>query len=189
MFYESDTPLMLLSGHASCPRSLRERFVVVSPQCPADPERGDGCGIWLRKGWFDSSSYNDKLQDAIHALISTVLKTLPVDSERIAVVGSSMGAYAALELMSRWPGKFHAAGLVSAHYEVNPLETLVEQLTQDQALPFWFVHAYNDRLCPFQPIEKLVELLREKSKVEVRLTSYEEKSIRNGHFAERVAYY
>merc|ERR1712194_397259 len=100
-----------------------------------------------------------------------------------------MGAYAALELSSRWPGFFSAAGLVAAHYDLDPMEPLVSRLTENQSIPMWFFHAKNDQCCPHKNVEDLVEKLRASSKAEVRLTSYFDTWSSQGHCADRVAFY
>lgn len=188
LVYESDSPLRLLSGDSRCPKALRERFVVLSPQCPGDRTRGDGTGIWLRKGWFESSTYDVKLEAAVAALIQASLAALRLNRRRVVVVGSSMGAYAALELSSKWPNAFAACGLVSAHYGPDPTDTLIERLVA-APLPLWFVHACNDQLCPFAPVETLVEELRARSLAEVKLTSFKDTWSKWGHCADRVAYW
>lgn len=74
LFHESGAVPQLLRGDHRCPPSLRERFVVLSPQCPSDEVRGDGCGIWLRKGWFETSTYCDDVEVALWSLINCVVQ-------------------------------------------------------------------------------------------------------------------
>eukprot|EP00811_Abedinium_folium_P033429 NODE_6393_length_1676_cov_2.198838.p1 GENE.NODE_6393_length_1676_cov_2.198838~~NODE_6393_length_1676_cov_2.198838.p1 ORF type:complete len:547 (+),score=89.87 NODE_6393_length_1676_cov_2.198838:2-1642(+) len=190
LFFESDTPLRLLLGDAACPQALRERFVVLCPQCPADPERGDGSGIWLRKGYYEHSSYMHQVEVALAELLEAVLTGLPdVDRRRVAVTGTSMGAYASLELPLRWPGFFSAAAPVAAHYDLDPMDVLVERLSEPHPLPLWFFHAKNDSMCPYEPILSLVRQLRVRSRAEVHLTAFEDTWSVPGHCADRVAYW
>jgi len=189
LFYESDTPCRLLLGHPSCPTALRERFIVVSPQCPLDPERGDHAGIWLRNGWYEESTYDEEAEVALAALLEAICSSCHVDRRRICVTGTSMGAYASLELAGRWPGVFAAAAPVAAHYDLDPVDGLVERLTQPQALPLWFFHAENDGMCPYEPIEDLVRKLRTHSQAEVHLTSFTDTWSNQGHCADRVPYW
>mmetsp|Transcript_65341 Transcript_65341/g.181249 ORF Transcript_65341/g.181249 Transcript_65341/m.181249 type:complete len:583 (-) Transcript_65341:88-1836(-) len=189
LFFESDTPLHLLLGHPACPAALRERFIVVSPQCPVDPERPDGCGIWLRNGWYEDSTYAAEMELALAALLEAVAGACNVDRQRICVTGTSMGAYASLELAARWPGFFSAVAPVAAHYDLDPVDDLVTHLTQPQELPLWFFHAENDGMCPYEPIESLVQKLRTSSRAEVRLTSFEDTWSNQGHCADRVPYW
>lgn len=189
LFYESDTLVRLLLGAPDCPAALRERFVVISPQCPPDIDRQDGAGIWLRAGWYEDSSYDTYMEAALRGLIEAVAGSCQVDSSRISITGSSMGAYGALELASRWPGFFSAAAPVAAHYDLDPVEDLVAKLTAQQSLPLWFFHALNDEMCPYKPMAALVEQLRERSKGEVRLTSFQDTWSSQGHCSDRVAYW
>ena len=103
----------------------------------------------------------------------TELVQLQYSLRRVVVVGSSMGSYGALELCARRPHRFAAAALIAAHYDLEPMEPLVQRLTE-QRLSLWFIHARNDQVCPYTEIEKLVESLRAQSSKCVWLTTYEE---------------
>eukprot|EP00931_Biecheleriopsis_adriatica_P096833 TRINITY_DN70531_c0_g1_i1.p1 TRINITY_DN70531_c0_g1~~TRINITY_DN70531_c0_g1_i1.p1 ORF type:complete len:170 (+),score=34.39 TRINITY_DN70531_c0_g1_i1:2-511(+) len=127
------------------------------------------------------------MEESLIALVETVCSSCFVDRSRIVLVGSSMGAYAALELCARRPGSFAAAALIAAHYELDPMEPLVARLTEQQKLPMWFFHAENDGMCPHSDIQRLVTLLRARSKSEVRFTSYIDTWSTQGHCADRVA--
>jgi predicted peptidase len=189
LFYESDTPIRLLLGDERCPPSLRDDFIVIAPQCPNDVERGDHAGVWLRKGWYETSSYSSEMELALASLILLVCRTCHIDSHRIALTGTSMGAYACLELSARWPGVFSAVAPVAAHYDLDPIDQLVQKLTEREHPPFWFFHAKNDEMCPFEPIKDLVDRLRNASKNEAHLTAFDDTWSRNGHCADRVAYW
>ena len=143
------------------------------PQCPVDRSRGDGAGVWLRKGWYEESSYDAKVEEALLSLISLIQEQY--DLRRVSMVGSSMGAYGALELAARSPGRFAAVALIAAHYDLEPLEPLVQRLIA-QRVELWFIHAWNDQVCPFEDIKELVESLRKKK--EVWLTAFEERHSR-----------
>jgi len=189
LFYESDTPLRLLQGNERCPRYLRDNFIMLSPQCPPDYDRPQGAGIWLRHGWYETSEYAPDVETALMDLIETVSCSCNVDRDRIVLVGSSMGAYGALELASRRPNIFSALGLVAAHYDLEPLDPLVERLIGPQTLPLWFFHAKNDAMCPSDDIELLVSKLQARSKADVRFTFYEDTWSKQGHCADRVAFF
>lgn len=187
LFYESDTPLELLLGDERCPEALRERFVVIAPECPADKDRGDG-GVWLRHGWYEESAYASEVEKALASLFETTVTGLRIDPRRICITGSSMGAYASLELALRWPGTFAALAPVAGHYDLDPVDELVSTLAQ-QAVPVWFFHAFNDDMCPYPPMASLVDKLRARSGAEVRFTSFEDTWSNHGHCADRVAYW
>eukprot|EP00929_Paragymnodinium_shiwhaense_P088426 TRINITY_DN48753_c0_g1_i1.p1 TRINITY_DN48753_c0_g1~~TRINITY_DN48753_c0_g1_i1.p1 ORF type:complete len:715 (+),score=69.91 TRINITY_DN48753_c0_g1_i1:46-2145(+) len=191
LFYESDAPLQLLldSDGKRCPQALREKFVVLSPHCPVDVERGDGTGVWLRAGWYEDSRYVPEVEVALACLLENVSRGLKIDRQKIMISGSSMGAYAALELPSRWPGVFAASAPVAAHYDLDPVHRLIDRLASGESLPFWFFHARNDVLCEFPVIQDLVKQLRKRTKAEVRLTAYVDTWSNSGHCSDRVAYW
>lgn len=189
LFYESETPVRLLLGDPGCPRALSERFVVLCPQCPTDQDRGDGGGVWLRHGYYEHSTYASELEAALRSLIECSVSAFGVNHDRIAITGSSMGAYAALELASRWPRYFSACAPVAAHYDLDPVGPLIDKLTGPQALPLWFFHARNDNVCPVEPVEAMVSELRRRSRAEVRLTAFTDTWSNQGHCADRVPYW
>ena len=191
-FYESDTPVRLLGGdcrftEGRCPESLRENFVVLSPQCPIDKERADG-GIWLRHGWYEASTYAYEVEESLAALLRAATSAYNIDAQRISITGASMGAYAALELAARWPGTFAAVVPVAAHYDLDPIEPLALHLTA-QSLPLWFFHAKNDTMCPFETVDELVRRLRRTATVQILLTSFEDDWSCSGHCSDRVPYW
>ncbi|CAE8719267.1 unnamed protein product, partial [Polarella glacialis] len=78
---------------------------------------------------------------------------------------------------------------VAAHYELDPVDVLVEKLCKAQKLPLWFFHSRNDQMCPFELIEDLVRRLRSASRSEVHLTDFEDNWSKMGHCADRVSYW
>lgn len=189
LFFESDTPLRLLldEDEDRCPQSLRERCILLAPQCPTDRERGDGAGIWLRKGWYEESDYDHQAEAALMALVEMI--RVQYDVRRVSLCGSSMGAYGALELASRRANYFSAVALIAAHYDLDPIEPLVTRLTEKQEVPLWFIHAENDNVCPFEDMEELMRRLKARSRAEVHMTSFEDTWSSQGHCADCVAFW
>ncbi|CAJ1346190.1 unnamed protein product, partial [Effrenium voratum] len=103
LFFESDTPVRLLDEPELCPAALKDRCVLLTPQCPIDKERGDGAGIWLRKGWYEDSVHDPKVEASLLGLVDTIRDRYNLDPSRLGLCGSSMGAYGALELAARNP--------------------------------------------------------------------------------------
>merc|ERR1711879_616684 len=103
--------------------------------------------------------------------------------------GSSMGAYASLELAARWPGCFASVAVVAAHYDLDPVDKLVARLSAPHPVPVWFVHAENDKMCPYRPIVDLVQDLRAASKAEIRLMNFVDKWSTTGHCADKAAFF
>lgn len=189
LFFESDSLLRLLADDPLCPRSLREDFVVLVPQCPPDSETGEVGSIWLRAGFYEESRYDTRAEASLRGLIDWILDACAIDQQRVYLSGASMGGYACLELASRWPGYFAAVAPVAAHYDLDPVEQLVDRLSRPLSTPFWFFHAWNDNCCPFKPISEIVRQLRKRSNAEVKLTVFEDTWSAQGHCADRVAYW
>jgi len=191
LFFESEAPPQLLLdttfGKEQCPELLRSGFVVVSPQCPRDPQAAQGSGVWFRRDWYGENSFASEVVDDLVALIEVITTDPLVDHEFVSLTGTSMGGMGCLEFASRRPGLIKACAPVAAHYEFC-LDSLVERLTRDQELPLWFFHAYEDTLCPFETVDEMVKKLRKHSRAEVRFTSYHDTWSYTGHCADRVSY-
>lgn len=122
------------------PRQSREEkyplvvFLHDARPCSDDPKvtlsQGDGAVCWAEKQWQQrhpcfvlapqvaSVMANDNFEvtedlEKIHDLINHVVRSYPVDPDRVYITGQSMGCMAACELLSRYPGLF-AAGLLAA---------------------------------------------------------------------------
>eukprot|EP00746_Dinoflagellata_sp_MGD_P166280 gnl/MRDRNA2_/MRDRNA2_96053_c0_seq1.p1 gnl/MRDRNA2_/MRDRNA2_96053_c0~~gnl/MRDRNA2_/MRDRNA2_96053_c0_seq1.p1 ORF type:complete len:611 (-),score=97.59 gnl/MRDRNA2_/MRDRNA2_96053_c0_seq1:69-1901(-) len=190
LFHDGCSPPSLLY-HNSAPSELTQ-FVVLCPHCPEDPLRGDGIGLWLRSGpRFERSDYSQEMENALDALTEDVCQAYSIDRDRVSLIGCSMGGYACLELSKRWPDRFAAVSPVAAHYEFD-LEALAEALAATR-ISFWFFHASNDEICPFEPIERLVRMIRAKRQAmheqpEICFTSGEDTWSMNGHNYDEVAY-
>merc|ERR1712194_735927 len=78
--------------------------------------------------------------------------------------------------------------MIAAMWDLEPVDALIPRL-KDQALPMWFIHAKNDEMCPHDVVAEIVEKLRACSKAEIRFTSYQDTWSRQGHCADRVAFF
>eukprot|EP00405_Crypthecodinium_cohnii_P022542 CAMPEP_0206470016 /NCGR_PEP_ID=MMETSP0324_2-20121206/30648_1 /ASSEMBLY_ACC=CAM_ASM_000836 /TAXON_ID=2866 /ORGANISM="Crypthecodinium cohnii, Strain Seligo" /LENGTH=536 /DNA_ID=CAMNT_0053943933 /DNA_START=198 /DNA_END=1808 /DNA_ORIENTATION=- len=192
LHYESDTPPRLVLGDSRCPESLRNNFIILSPQNLSSRERGDigGDGMWLRRGEFGKDAeYDYPAEAVIWDLIETVKQSLPIDRTRISLVGTSMGGQGALQLASRWPGFFAACVPVAAHFEFEPLDAVALRLVQE-ALPMWFFHAVNDHICSHSAMQGLARRIRHHSpyNAEVHFTSFYD-TWSSGHHADRIPFW
>merc|ERR1712083_1052545 len=94
-----------------------------------------------------------------------------MDENFVALTGTSIGGMGCLEFTSRRLGLIKACAPVAAHYEWD-IDALVERLTQEQEVPMWFFHAFEDEMCPYEPMAALSAKLKSSSRAEVRFTSY-----------------
>eukprot|EP00746_Dinoflagellata_sp_MGD_P015565 gnl/MRDRNA2_/MRDRNA2_134644_c0_seq1.p1 gnl/MRDRNA2_/MRDRNA2_134644_c0~~gnl/MRDRNA2_/MRDRNA2_134644_c0_seq1.p1 ORF type:complete len:172 (+),score=22.96 gnl/MRDRNA2_/MRDRNA2_134644_c0_seq1:63-518(+) len=130
-------------------------------------------------------------EEALASLLDYVSHWYGIDPYRVSLTGISMGGYACLELAKRWPDRFAYVAPVAAHYEFD-LESLANALATS-TVPLWFFHATNDLICPFEPIKRLVCMIRAKRRVArnpagIHLTSWEDTLTACGHASDVVAY-
>ena len=125
---------------------------VVAPQVPSGE-------LWAGAPWANGpyeqseQTYTDsmKLTDALLTFLvdtrnNTVLADFgmdagDVDTERVYVVGDSMGAYGTWDIVGRHPGLFAAAISASGSGPKNRLAEILET-------PFWAIHGIGDSTVP-----------------------------------------
>lgn len=100
--------------------------------------------------WYnlDQSGYAVKLK----ALIDTLSATLPVDVDRIYVMGASAGGFMTVQMASRYPTAFAAIVATAPALYLNRTQqytTTEEQILALNSTPTWFVHARNDATVPY----------------------------------------
>lgn len=104
--------------------------IITAPDCPAS-------------GWTNSVS-----EAAILELVLLLMKEYTIDSDRILILGYSMGGSGAWHMASRHPALFSAAIPISA-----PAETATMPVIAD--IPLYVIHGELDELVPAQEIKKL----------------------------------
>ena len=127
---------------------------VYSPRTPKD------WGNW--SGWWDNLT--EPMTVAIHVLDSLV-KSYPIDTNRIYVYGISMGGEGTFDLLDKFPGKFAAAMSVcgggQAHWAENISHT-----------PFWMFHGELDEINTPDLTERVYEELVYIGAKKMRYKSY-----------------
>jgi predicted peptidase len=110
--------------------------LVIAPQCPAQMS-------WSNFS-RDKNSIEMHLQptptkpmELLIGLIHQLIKTLPVDSNRIYITGLSMGGYGTYDAIERYPNLFAAALPVCGGGDVSKVASIVH-------IPIWIVHGAED---------------------------------------------
>lgn len=106
--------------------------IVVAPDCPG-------------RGWTDPES-----EQAVIALLDHAMKAWPVDTERVAVTGFSMGGTGAWFMAARHPERFSAAIPVAGRPVGEP----------DPSVPTYAIHSRQDEIVELAPAEQAIEKLR-----------------------------
>jgi lysophospholipase L1-like esterase/poly(3-hydroxybutyrate) depolymerase len=118
----------------------KQKSFVVAPQCPANQQ-------WVDVAGWDKV-YTNTAQMAQSApltlagkLVDSLVKALPIDTNRIYVTGISMGGYGTWDLITRYPGKFAAAIPMSGGCDTSKSSVL-------KSLPIWTFHGAVDGVVP-----------------------------------------
>lgn len=126
---------------------LFESPYILAPQCPS---------FWLDKFEYKGNVYVGERDytETLIDIIKLVIKNNSIDINRIYVIGSSMGGYQALRLISSSPELF-AAGIISC-----PAKLLNNQeLDRLYSIPLWFVHSELDQVVPITNTSHMVQYL------------------------------
>ena len=110
--------------------------IVLAPQCPAN------------ESWSNFSERNNsremkllptttKPMELLIELIHKMIKTLPVDTNRIYITGLSMGGYGTFDAIERYPNLFAAAVPVCGGGDISKAKTIAH-------IPIWIFHGAED---------------------------------------------
>lgn len=109
---------------------------VVAPQCPTGKR-------WVETSWKVSKHIMpDKPSISVvmtMKLIDSLLKELPIDRNRIYVIGLSMGGFGTWDLICRYPEKFAAAIPVCGGGDMSMAQKIKNK-------PIWAFHGSNDKI-------------------------------------------
>ncbi|UCC79018.1 MAG: dienelactone hydrolase family protein [Candidatus Zixiibacteriota bacterium] len=108
-------------------------FVALIPQCPAG------------KMWTDT--------ELLKALLDDIVMRYRVDSDRIYLVGYSMGGTGAWYMTYRYPEMFAAIAPISGN--TNPWWA-----SRMKDIPIWAFHGRKDKLVPVSETEEMAEAIR-----------------------------
>jgi len=132
------------------PKQNREACLILVPQCPA--------GRW----WVDTDcgaaahrlpkEMTPEMTAAV-AAFDEVLKTYPVDFDRIYVYGQSMGAFATWDILCRRPEAFAGAVAVCGGGDENCAAAIA-------SIPVWVFHGARDDAVKVERSRNMVAALR-----------------------------
>lgn len=133
---------------------LKEKFIIVSPQCPTGQR------------WES---------ETIIALLDSVLARHKVDAARVYLTGLSMGGYGSWALLAKFPERFAAVAPICGGGErIDILLAARERAAALKSLPVWAFHGGKDPVVPLVESERMVEALKKAGVKDVQLTVYPE---------------
>lgn len=124
-------------------------FVIVSPQCPTDD--------WWPTNWQVA---------VLDSLLTEIVTTHRIDTDRIYVTGLSMGGFGTWRLASEYPNRFAAIAPICGGGNPDYADRIVH-------LPIWVFHGAKDPTVPIEKSEEMVEAL-ERAGGEPKFTVYPE---------------
>lgn len=169
------------------PEVAAAKAFVVIPQCPDGKK-------WVEVPWEKGSYQSPEVSEPLKLtldLTDSLLKELPIDPNRVSVVGMSMGGYGALDAAQRRPDLFAACVPVCGAGDPAKAKDLAR-------VAVWAFHGDADTVVPVKGSREIVEALK-KVGAEPKYTEYpkvghnswspafEEKEFWNWIFAQRRA--
>ena len=145
--------------------SLFMQSVVIAPQCPTFPTQ------WVDTPW---SNGNYKLEDVKESKILSKVVSLVekyknndyIDSNRVYVVGLSMGGFGTWDLIARHKDLFTAAVPICGGGPVDAVETLKD-------FPIYTFHGTKDTTVPYEGTSEMAKLLKNAGNKDIQFISYE----------------
>jgi predicted peptidase len=126
-------------------RSYMERIpaIVVMPQC--------------RKGryWHDS-----EMTEMVLATLDQTVKEFDGDTDRLYIIGVSMGGYGAWHMASQYPGKFAALVPICGGSPLRNGDRFAPIARRVGQTPVWVFHGAADRIVPVSESRQMVEAMK-----------------------------
>jgi predicted peptidase len=149
--------------------------IVIAPQCP---ENSDWANFYSNRNELDLhlSPTPAKPMELLIGFIHQLIKTMPVDTNRIYITGLSMGGYGTYDAIERYPNLFAAAVPVCGAGDTSKVNAITH-------IPIWIFHGAEDAAVnPIYSLNMLKALT--KAGAHPGFTQYPEV----GHFSWLAAY-
>jgi predicted peptidase len=127
---------------------------VLAPQCPIDDNWGDP----------DMNDINPKMQMALN-ILDAVQKDYSIDTDRIILVGQSMGGLGVWALLQNFPEKWAAALVLESYDNFTNLGAIAR-------VPLWLFQGDQDLTVPVDLVRTMVKQMR-KANAQLRYTEYD----------------
>ena len=131
------------------PEVAAAKAFVVVPQCPDGKQWVD---VPWAKGSYKSPDVSAPLRLTLD-LTDSLIKELPVDPDRVYVVGMSMGGYGALDAVQRRPDLFAACVPICGAGDPDKAKAIAH-------VPVWAFHGADDTVVPAKGSREMVEALK-----------------------------
>ncbi|MBQ7177926.1 MAG: LD-carboxypeptidase [Victivallales bacterium] len=140
----------VLPDFARLAEAERINAFIAAPQCPLLKQWVDT--PWSLKSHAMPENMSRPLSMAM-ALLDELLATLPIDCERVCIMGISMGGYGTWDAIQRFPERFACAVPICGGGDVAQAYRLTK-------LPIWAFHGELDNLVPVCRTTDMIDALR-----------------------------
>ncbi len=147
-----DNQRQLIHGKDVLLKAAREfGCIVIAPQCPA----GDK---WSNADWskgiinfHESPSVPMRMTIAV---LDSLIEEYNVDTNRLYIMGLSMGGYGSWDAVCRWPGRFAATAPICGGGDVEKADLLVDT-------PVWAFHGDADTVVPVELTRAMIQAIKD----------------------------
>jgi len=132
---------------------FREKYpcFVIAPQCPTDKR-------WVEVDWgLPAHTIPDTISEPLGMsmlLLISILHRYKIDSNRIYVVGLSMGGYGVWDIIARFTDKFAAAVPICGGGDEKTAPEIA-------SIPIWAYHGAKDKLVPVSRSRNMIEAIKQ----------------------------
>lgn len=106
--------------------------------------------------------------DMVYELIQQLIERGIVDTKRIYISGSSMGAFSAFEFIAEYPDMFAAANPMSGGTALSSIDRWAGKV------PVWIIHGEKDPIIPVASSRIIVDELKRQGVTSYRYTEYDD---------------
>jgi len=141
---------------------LNQQAVILAPQC----QRGNW---WVQKlamqASYSASKKPTASMEVTMELCRNIMKSQPVDPDRIYITGLSLGGFGTWDAIQRWPDFFAAAVPICGGGDIKEVKQL-------KKLPVWIFHGDADKNVNVDCSRRMVEAMRNAGCRKVYYTEY-----------------
>lgn len=136
-------------GPLGRPEVAAEKAFALLPQCPDGQQ-------WVNvpwgKGSYQSPEVSEPLRLALQ-LVDASIKDLPIDPDRVYVIGLSMGGFGTFDALQRRPDLFAAAIPICGAGDLSKAKAIAH-------IPIWAFHGDQDTAVPVAGSREMVEAMK-----------------------------
>lgn len=126
--------------------------IIVCPQCPSGQQWVDT--PWANGNYSTASVPVSNELDAVLGIMTNTIADLSVDTDRLYLMGLSMGGFGVWDLLMRNPTVF--AGAVALCGGADP-----SQASSLTTVPIWAVHGTNDNVVPYAGTQAMCQAIKD----------------------------